>query len=208
MIGQEPDNNVPVPVSNSEDVSPCERVVYSCLAAALGLSLLQARSDLYPCFVGTSVVMLVARTRSVRAVFTILSLILGFIHYYSGSASPTEHLLIECIMVARMGKVLLLGGLLAIVLLVMSLGLLFALVLKGYEHFRKKQIMRRLTTRTKHSQLEDEPTPCAICLDEFALEDQICTLPCSHEFHSKCVQEWLIKTWNCPVCRSALTAQL
>jgi len=56
---------------------------------------------------------------------------------------------------------------------------------------------------TKHAQ-EEFPRECVICLDEFEDNDSIGTLPlCSHSFHLRCIQEWLRKKPNCPLCRSS-----
>ncbi|KAM7472851.1 hypothetical protein LguiA_011034 [Lonicera macranthoides] len=44
---------------------------------------------------------------------------------------------------------------------------------------------------------------CAVCLDNFNDGDFFRRLPaCNHIFHVKCVDSWLIKKPNCPLCRS------
>lgn len=43
---------------------------------------------------------------------------------------------------------------------------------------------------------------CLVCLDEFALKQQVRILKCHHVFHRECVDRWLCEAHNsCPVCR-------
>ncbi|XP_076921029.1 E3 ubiquitin ligase BIG BROTHER-related-like [Bidens hawaiensis] len=42
---------------------------------------------------------------------------------------------------------------------------------------------------------------CVICLMDFNSGDRLITLPCSHQYHSKCVTEWLKSRKNCPICQ-------
>mmetsp|Transcript_21890 Transcript_21890/g.51307 ORF Transcript_21890/g.51307 Transcript_21890/m.51307 type:complete len:229 (-) Transcript_21890:187-873(-) len=47
---------------------------------------------------------------------------------------------------------------------------------------------------------------CHICLDDFAVGDELRTLPCRHSFHARCVDEWLQeKSRCCPTCRRDIT---
>nr|GEY79355.1 NEP1-interacting protein-like 1 [Tanacetum cinerariifolium] len=44
---------------------------------------------------------------------------------------------------------------------------------------------------------------CAICLQSFKNREVVRELPeCRHIFHLKCIDEWLIRSGSCPVCRS------
>ncbi|KAJ0112682.1 hypothetical protein Patl1_02717 [Pistacia atlantica] len=47
------------------------------------------------------------------------------------------------------------------------------------------------------------PVDCAVCLDNFKKGDKCRLLPlCNHSFHAQCVDAWLLKNPNCPICRS------
>jgi hypothetical protein len=44
---------------------------------------------------------------------------------------------------------------------------------------------------------------CVICMSKMSLETTCQLLSCKHEFHSKCIQTWLIHSEKgCPICRS------
>jgi len=46
---------------------------------------------------------------------------------------------------------------------------------------------------------------CAICLEEFQV-NQLCQVfpVCKHIFHSDCIDHWLQKKLNCPICRCCI----
>ena len=45
---------------------------------------------------------------------------------------------------------------------------------------------------------------CSICLEKYIFSVYVCTLPCLHHFHRKCLFDWLCtsETNTCPLCRS------
>ena len=51
---------------------------------------------------------------------------------------------------------------------------------------------------------KDAPT-CAICCAEYQFGDELRILPCKHEFHVACVDQWLKLKRACPLCRHDIT---
>lgn len=49
----------------------------------------------------------------------------------------------------------------------------------------------------KESSIDNE---CVICMNEFVSGDEIRLLPCMHNFHKECVDNWLRKSFTCPSC--------
>lgn len=46
---------------------------------------------------------------------------------------------------------------------------------------------------------------CCICMEEFTANDIVKRLPCSHAFHKKCIEQWLLQhNNNCPICKMAV----
>lgn len=66
------------------------------------------------------------------------------------------------------------------------------------------------TTVVEHGEPQEEELCCAVCLGSFAIGDELRTLPCGHEYHVKCIDEWLIGKGRrvglgglpaCPLCK-------
>jgi len=46
-----------------------------------------------------------------------------------------------------------------------------------------------------------EQKACSICMEEFAAGDTQRTMPCFHQFHQACLDEWLTRQGTCPICK-------
>ena len=45
---------------------------------------------------------------------------------------------------------------------------------------------------------------CRICLEQTGKREIVAILPCTHEFHNKCVEQWLRVSGVCPLCKVRL----
>lgn len=45
-----------------------------------------------------------------------------------------------------------------------------------------------------------DQTSCSICLDD--LDRNIKQLSCKHQFHAKCINEWIKRQRTCPMCKT------
>ncbi|XP_076251079.1 ring finger protein murashka [Rhynchophorus ferrugineus] len=48
---------------------------------------------------------------------------------------------------------------------------------------------------------EGDQTSCVVCMCDFEARQTLRVLPCSHEFHAKCIDKWLRSNRTCPICR-------
>lgn len=57
--------------------------------------------------------------------------------------------------------------------------------------------------------LEDveKHSDCAVCREEYSLEERVKRLPCGHLFHPDCVDPWLEMHDSCPICRCNLNGE-
>lgn len=54
----------------------------------------------------------------------------------------------------------------------------------------------------QHTRGGDSNHTCAICLEQYECGENIRELPCLHQFHGECIDEWLLQqTSLCPLCK-------
>ncbi|OQV21008.1 putative E3 ubiquitin-protein ligase RNF38 [Hypsibius exemplaris] len=64
------------------------------------------------------------------------------------------------------------------------------------QEIEKIRLRRFSGEKTDHGQ-----TACVICICDFEPKQSLRQLPCTHEFHAKCVDKWLKSNRSCPICR-------
>lgn len=76
------------------------------------------------------------------------------------------------------------------------------------QHLSSAELSSRLASSPKEEEIW--ATDCAICLSEFAKDEEVRELSCEHIFHDACIHSWFIKapTCACPLCRNSLHSGL
>lgn len=57
----------------------------------------------------------------------------------------------------------------------------------------------------KAERLGDQRSICPICLQQIEAAEVVRQPPCSHVYHSTCIDSWALKNLSCPVCRADLS---
>ncbi|XP_020239593.1 probable E3 ubiquitin-protein ligase RHG1A [Cajanus cajan] len=63
-----------------------------------------------------------------------------------------------------------------------------------------KHLKQKKHSVEKGSQIDAEP--CCVCQEDYGDGDDIGTLDCGHDFHSKCIKQWLMHKNLCPICKT------
>ncbi|CAL5362046.1 unnamed protein product [Camellia sinensis] len=78
------------------------------------------------------------------------------------------------------------------------------------EH-RMREAVEALIQELPKFRLKAVPTDCSecpICLEEFHVGNEVRGLPCAHNFHVECIDEWLRLNVKCPRCRCSVFPNL
>ncbi|XP_017769045.1 PREDICTED: RING finger protein 44 isoform X2 [Nicrophorus vespilloides] len=65
----------------------------------------------------------------------------------------------------------------------------------------KLEIDQLLSYKFNADTHQGDQTSCVVCMCDFEAKQLLRVLPCSHEFHAKCVDKWLRSNRTCPICR-------
>ncbi|KAK4768095.1 hypothetical protein SAY87_003236 [Trapa incisa] len=75
----------------------------------------------------------------------------------------------------------------------------------------QREAVEALIQELPKFRLEAVPTDCSecpICLEEFHVGNEVRGLPCAHNFHVECIDEWLRLNVKCPRCRCSVFPNL
>lgn len=73
--------------------------------------------------------------------------------------------------------------------------------------FRTNVYYRDIAVSEKELVKDEDTKRCAICLEDFAIKEEVMVTPCQHMFHEECIVPWVKSKAQCPVCRSHLSEQ-
>jgi len=74
-------------------------------------------------------------------------------------------------------------------------------------HRLPKSSLKKIPTKKFVAGDEVHYETCCICLEDYTLGDKLRILPCSHAYHMKCIDPWLLKNKRvCPQCRKKVFA--
>ncbi|KAK8564279.1 hypothetical protein V6N13_005489 [Hibiscus sabdariffa] len=64
------------------------------------------------------------------------------------------------------------------------------------------KLMKQYKYSSITTESAQESEPCCICQEEYTDGDDTGTLDCGHDFHTKCIKQWLMLKNLCPVCKT------
>lgn len=103
-----------------------------------------------------------------------------------------------------------------IVLMIISLAWLIFYYVQRFRYIHAKdQLERKLCSQAKKAlaiistnvvkkddlEMKDFSETCAVCIETYRVADVIRILPCKHQFHKSCIDQWLLEKRTCPMCK-------
>merc|ERR1712038_394061 len=103
-----------------------------------------------------------------------------------------------------------------IILMLISLAWLIFYYVQRFRYIHAKdKLDRKLTTQAKRAlqiistsvlkkddlEAKDFFDTCAACIENYRVEDIVRILPCKHQFHKTCIDQWLLEKRTCPMCK-------
>lgn len=70
------------------------------------------------------------------------------------------------------------------------------------ESFAKCLKIRTYSSSTESSAADETSQKCSICQEEYEDKDELGTLQCGHDHHTKCIKQWLLQKNECPICKA------
>mmetsp|Transcript_3911 Transcript_3911/g.7508 ORF Transcript_3911/g.7508 Transcript_3911/m.7508 type:complete len:230 (+) Transcript_3911:1085-1774(+) len=61
-----------------------------------------------------------------------------------------------------------------------------------------------LTSQADVDRIPDHSRSCCICFEDFAKGHSVKWMPCTHTFHSHCLDRWFQRSSQCPLCNRSL----
>mmetsp|Transcript_17736 Transcript_17736/g.41266 ORF Transcript_17736/g.41266 Transcript_17736/m.41266 type:complete len:211 (-) Transcript_17736:272-904(-) len=62
----------------------------------------------------------------------------------------------------------------------------------------------KIPVQTVTAEESTSQDPCAICLQPWAVGDEVKITPCGHRFHAECLDNWTKRSATCATCRRSL----
>ena len=67
---------------------------------------------------------------------------------------------------------------------------------------KKSSLSRAQLDSVPHAMAtKEKEDPCCICLERMAINQEVSSLTCKHDFHTACLRTWLERVNNCPLCK-------
>merc|ERR1719412_1147822 len=103
-----------------------------------------------------------------------------------------------------------------IILMLISLAWLIFYYVQRFRYIHAKdQLERKLCSQAKRAlqiistsvlkkddlEAKDFFDTCAVCIENYRVEDIVRILPCKHQFHKTCIDQWLLEKRTCPMCK-------